>query len=263
MGAPPFQKDLVVWDTCIKYPKFLQLERFSAKEANLDPDLQYDEIWNHKRAEAAGALNFIHDTIQHNKKEAAIIALHNQNYQIRKLAEIVNRLPVNDGSDWTKEQKEKFNAEIFRLRKDVVAVAKSTGFGNNATYAYYLGKFKNSDDYRLLKTICKQERREKKTTSKQGQDACAICGIGGSLLICDGCEKEFHMACLTPPLTDVPEGSWYCDACVDRNFLQMRDKLIRACYEKADDRSNKKRKTLFNDPDSERAKSNPSDASCN
>ena len=34
------------------------------------------------------------------------------------------------------------------------------------------------------------------------------------LLICDSCDKGFHMDCLEPPLNKLPEGRWICPACV-------------------------------------------------
>ena len=27
------------------------------------------------------------------------------------------------------------------------------------------------------------------------------------------CERPFHLNCLSPPLTNVPEGEWFCDEC--------------------------------------------------
>lgn len=35
------------------------------------------------------------------------------------------------------------------------------------------------------------------------------------IILCDGvdCKVECHMYCLTPILTEVPEGEWFCDAC--------------------------------------------------
>ena len=27
------------------------------------------------------------------------------------------------------------------------------------------------------------------------------------------CERPFHLTCLSPPLTNVPEGEWFCDEC--------------------------------------------------
>ena len=58
-------------------------------------------------------------------------------------------------------------------------------------------------------------------------DACTICGDGGNLLICDGCEKEYHLTCLRPMLASVPDGDWECDECTDRRFLYVRDYILR------------------------------------
>jgi len=49
---------------------------------------------------------------------------------------------------------------------------------------------------------------------------CVICGQSDreeSMLLCDGCDGGFHMACLTPPLTSVPRGEWFCPDCVGQN----------------------------------------------
>lgn len=32
-------------------------------------------------------------------------------------------------------------------------------------------------------------------------------------LLCDGCDQAYHMYCLQPPLTTVPEGEWFCTRC--------------------------------------------------
>jgi len=34
-----------------------------------------------------------------------------------------------------------------------------------------------------------------------------------SLLLCDHCDGEYHMACLSPPLQKVPRGDWFCQRC--------------------------------------------------
>lgn len=33
------------------------------------------------------------------------------------------------------------------------------------------------------------------------------------ILLCDGCEGEFHTFCVDPPLSKVPQGSWFCPSC--------------------------------------------------
>ena len=46
---------------------------------------------------------------------------------------------------------------------------------------------------------------------------CMICDQGAAtddLLFCDACDKGFHMECLDPPLSKLPEGRWICPFCV-------------------------------------------------
>ena len=53
---------------------------------------------------------------------------------------------------------------------------------------------------------------------------CAFCGCrkcygkhdSEYLLVCDGCEEEWHTQCLSPPLSDVPGTSWFCGRCVKK-----------------------------------------------
>ncbi|XP_062832494.1 autoimmune regulator isoform X1 [Anolis carolinensis] len=50
-------------------------------------------------------------------------------------------------------------------------------------------------------------------TQQKNDDECAVCRDGGELICCDGCPKAFHLACLVPPLTEIPSGTWRCDLC--------------------------------------------------
>lgn len=45
---------------------------------------------------------------------------------------------------------------------------------------------------------------------------CEVCNRSDReeiMLLCDGCDAGYHMDCLVPQLTEIPEGSWYCDNC--------------------------------------------------
>ncbi|XVF14120.1 hypothetical protein REPUB_Repub09cG0029900 [Reevesia pubescens] len=49
------------------------------------------------------------------------------------------------------------------------------------------------------------------------EGVCKVCGIDkddDSVLLCDTCDAEYHTYCLNPPLARIPEGNWYCPACV-------------------------------------------------
>merc|ERR1712150_16006 len=48
------------------------------------------------------------------------------------------------------------------------------------------------------------------------EDACQICGKTDNeeqALLCDGCDACFHTFCLSPPLSGIPDGDWFCSSC--------------------------------------------------
>ena len=49
-----------------------------------------------------------------------------------------------------------------------------------------------------------------------GTEGCQVCHSldhEDKVLLCDGCNLEYHTFCLDPPLTTVPEGDWFCPHC--------------------------------------------------
>lgn len=45
---------------------------------------------------------------------------------------------------------------------------------------------------------------------------CELCNGGHheeKIILCDSCDKGYHMFCLSPPLVDVPNGEWNCPRC--------------------------------------------------
>lgn len=52
-----------------------------------------------------------------------------------------------------------------------------------------------------------------------------VCGLdqnGDSILLCDGCDGEYHTYCLVPPLTEIPAGDFYCKKCTEANLVAQR-----------------------------------------
>lgn len=46
------------------------------------------------------------------------------------------------------------------------------------------------------------------------EDNCAACGGEGQLLLCETCVRAFHYTCVEPPQGGLPDGKWYCRACI-------------------------------------------------
>jgi hypothetical protein len=48
---------------------------------------------------------------------------------------------------------------------------------------------------------------------------CVGCGSGAddeNMLLCDGCDKGYHIYCVVPKLSAIPDGDWFCTACTQQ-----------------------------------------------
>jgi len=62
--------------------------------------------------------------------------------------------------------------------------------------------------------------------------SCQFCSSGeneAELLLCDGCDKGYHMYCFKPKMEKVPEGDWFCFECMNKNTI---DKVCIVCGKK-------------------------------
>lgn len=209
----------------------------------------YEIIWDNNQANSTGVTDFLDKQAPFSKRERALEAFHNNQYSLENAPQLMDTVRPTDCSDWTAEEKETFRNEIFRKRKDFKELSELLHKDMGDILSYYLGTYKKSDEYRLLKTVLIEEKIEKARSSLHHVDQCAICEDGGSLLICDGCESEWHMTCTRPKLKDVPEGRWECDLCVDQKFLEGWKRSVRAINGKRKLDSTVENSTALHDKD--------------
>ncbi|MCQ2816921.1 MAG: hypothetical protein MJ252_06625 [archaeon] len=70
-----------------------------------------------------------------------------------------------------------------------------------------------------------QKKTERPEKSKKNRETCSICRNGGELILCDRCPKSFHLECLMLKESDIPDGPWYCPACVPK--VKNQEKKIK------------------------------------
>ncbi|XP_025415393.1 chromodomain-helicase-DNA-binding protein Mi-2 homolog isoform X3 [Sipha flava] len=58
------------------------------------------------------------------------------------------------------------------------------------------------------------------------QEFCRVCKDGGELLCCDSCPAAYHTFCLSPPITDVPDGDWKCPRCSAKTLPGKVSKIL-------------------------------------
>ncbi|AQK67467.1 transcription factor jumonji (jmjC) domain-containing protein [Zea mays] len=100
--------------------------------------------------------------------------------------------------------------------------------------------------------VRKRKRRKSDAASTVFNDevdqVCEQCssGLHGDvMLLCDRCDKGWHLYCLSPPLERVPPGNWYCSDCLnsDRDcfgFIQRRKSCLLETFRRFDDRVRKR-----------------------
>uniref|UniRef100_A0A8C9SJI2 [histone H3]-trimethyl-L-lysine(4) demethylase n=1 Tax=Scleropages formosus TaxID=113540 RepID=A0A8C9SJI2_SCLFO len=81
---------------------------------------------------------------------------------------------------------------------------------------------KNDEDYESRKDepctkMTMRLRRNLNNAQFVDSFVCRMCGRGDEdekLLLCDGCDDNYHTFCLLPPLAEPPKGDWRCPKCV-------------------------------------------------
>ena len=58
------------------------------------------------------------------------------------------------------------------------------------------------------------QEEDNQSLTDSNLDYCITCEKVGELLCCDFCPNSYHLGCLTPPLSKVPDGVWACPKCI-------------------------------------------------
>ncbi|URE27971.1 JmjC domain, hydroxylase [Musa troglodytarum] len=89
--------------------------------------------------------------------------------------------------------------------------------------------------------------RAKEVVEEVLDQICGQCksGLHGEvMLLCDRCDKGWHLYCLSPPLEKIPSGNWYCLECVNSDmdsFGFVPGKLYSVnAFKRMDDRMRRK-----------------------
>ncbi|XP_058405044.1 bromodomain adjacent to zinc finger domain protein 2B isoform X12 [Diceros bicornis minor] len=84
---------------------------------------------------------------------------------------------------------------------------------------------------------------------------CQICRKGDNeelLLLCDGCDKGCHTYCHRPKITTIPDGDWYCPACIAKASGQtLKIKKLHVKGKKTNESKKGKKVTLTGDTEDE------------
>lgn len=89
-----------------------------------------------------------------------------------------------------------------------------------------------SRKYRTISDILERAKYAVLERENYGDVKCEQCGSGeepDQLLLCDKCDKGYHMKCLRPIVVKVPYGSWLCPKCCGRRTVRSRQFCVSWC----------------------------------
>ncbi|CAF1281866.1 unnamed protein product [Rotaria sordida] len=72
---------------------------------------------------------------------------------------------------------------------------------------------KNGISIRTRQAAAIAAARQAKEEDDNHMEYCRVCRDGGELLCCDRCPSSYHMHCLIPPMTIIPDEDWFCPRC--------------------------------------------------
>ncbi|KAL3318137.1 choline dehydrogenase 4 [Cichlidogyrus casuarinus] len=72
---------------------------------------------------------------------------------------------------------------------------------------------KKEDAEEDLQETGREEGSKGVTAKDEHQEFCTECRDGGDLICCEQCPASYHLDCLYPPLSKIPDDSWLCPRC--------------------------------------------------
>ncbi|CAI0476296.1 unnamed protein product [Linum tenue] len=95
---------------------------------------------------------------------------------------------------------------------------------------------------RFLEEQCGRKLRKKRVVF-EGEDL-DLCKLFNAVKRFGGCNKGWHIHCLSPPLKQIPPGNWYCFECLnsdkDSFGFVLGKKFMIDAFRRVADRTNKK-----------------------
>ena len=84
------------------------------------------------------------------------------------------------------------------------------------------------EDGKSTQTGAPTKNSDLKEDTAESEDAnvkCELCSLDSddaNMLLCDDCNKGYHLYCLEPPLVKIPAGTWFCPPCTAKQKQSSR-----------------------------------------
>eukprot|EP00956_Cyclotella_meneghiniana_P012114 scaffold17189_cov67-Cyclotella_meneghiniana.AAC.5 len=173
-------------------------------------ELYGEKVWDAELAKQSIDSNILERIVPHDRKEAALVLFHKNNYKLNGILPQIMEQRAKHGMDWSVRTKEAFQKSIIKSRKNFASVAREVNRPISECQDYYYGTFKLMSEYSKLKEALKQDVQNE--TTIQQLNWCVQCNeCGKEMISCAICEMYFHFTCCKYP----PKGAdvWFCNDC--------------------------------------------------
>lgn len=134
--------------------------------------------------------------------------------------------------------KDSINVHLYMVDAVTWPAVLRMYLGSDAEYRPMLGALERCEypftsvasKLNVLEFLCNQflttaQAREDITSEgvAKHDDHCRVCHKLGDLLCCETCPAVYHLACLDPPLDDVPNEDWICAVCQSNQVSGVTD----------------------------------------
>lgn len=84
-------------------------------------------------------------------------------------------------------------------------------------------------------SILGDKNSKKYDKAQPGEEICEFCGSGANdekMLLCDGCDRGYHLYCFDPPIAEIPPTDWYCPHCLEipKGSYGFEEKEVRSLH---------------------------------
>ncbi|CDH15710.1 related to Histone demethylase JHD2 [Zygosaccharomyces bailii ISA1307] len=118
----------------------------------------------------------------------------------------------------------------------------------------YLSKLLYQEEYpKSLLSDEEHSSQDEDELESEDDEGCVVCGRNNKptkMILCDSCDKPFHIFCLSPPLTSIPKGDWICNNCIIGNgYYGFKEETRYYTLDEFKNMCNNAQKKLTTDPE--------------
>lgn len=216
------------------YDLFIQV----LKEVNGSFDVSDDSNWSPRRKRSRDSSVEASSSQSHRNLSMPLLTDIISNNSLWKSVSRKLRVPIKELQDMF----EKYISNYYQYLADQTINIGSDHFCNLLYEDQYPKSLLSDEDTTSF---------EDEDEDESDEEGCLVCTKSNNptkMILCDSCDKPFHISCLSPPLSSIPKGEWICKNCIVGNgYYGFKEETNFYTLQKFQSRCNSREKELTSD----------------